>query len=50
MILAFLIQAIRSYQKARTTERALMSLDDRALADIGVYRSEIKAVALAASR
>jgi uncharacterized protein YjiS (DUF1127 family) len=50
MILTFLIHAIRSYYKARTTERALMSLDDRALADIGLARGQIKAVALEAAR
>lgn len=50
MILTFLIHAIRSHLKARATERALMSLDDRMLADIGLYRSEIKAVALETAR
>ena len=50
MILTFLIHAIRSHIKVRATERALMRLDDRTLADIGLYRSEIKAVALETAR
>ena len=50
MILTSLIHAIRTFLKARATERALMSLDDRALADIGLSRSEIKAVALETAR
>lgn len=50
MILTFLIHAIRSHIKARNTERALMSLDDRTLADIGLSRSAIKAVAIETAR
>lgn len=50
MIVTFLIDAIRSFRKARTTERALLRLDDRALADIGLSRSQIKAAALETAR
>ena len=50
MILTFLIHAIRSHMKARSTERALMSLDDRTLSDIGLSRSQIKAVAIETAR
>ena len=50
MILTFLIHAIRSHIKARATQKALMNLDDRTLADIGLMRSQIKAVAFETAR
>ncbi len=50
MILTSLIHAIRTYLVARSTERALMSLDDRTLSDIGLTRGQIKAVSLDAAR
>ncbi len=50
MILTSLIHAIRTYMLARRTERALMQLDDRMLADIGLTRGQLKAVAIEAAR
>ncbi len=50
MILTSLIHAIRTYMLARRTERALMQLDDRMLSDIGLSRSDIKAVSLEVAR
>jgi uncharacterized protein YjiS (DUF1127 family) len=50
MILTFLIHAIRTRMKARATRNALMTLDDRTLADIGLMRSQIKAVAFETAR
>ena len=50
MLLTFLIHAIRTRMKARATRKALMTLDDRTLADIGLMRSQIKAVAFETAR
>lgn len=50
MILTSLIHAIRTYFLVRRTERALAQLDDRMLSDIGLLRSDIKAVSVEAVR
>ena len=43
MVVSFILSKIRSYLKYREMVRELSSLDDRALSDIGVSRSDMLA-------
>jgi uncharacterized protein YjiS (DUF1127 family) len=45
MSLSYLVSLVRSYFLYRASVRALASLNDRELADIGITRSEIRDVA-----
>jgi uncharacterized protein YjiS (DUF1127 family) len=45
MSLSHLVSLVRSYLQYRASVRALASLNDRELADIGVNRSEIHQIA-----
>ena len=45
MYLASLIRAIAAWRRYRSAVQELAQLDDRALADIGISRSEIATVA-----
>jgi uncharacterized protein YjiS (DUF1127 family) len=50
MLLAKLIRLFRRWRNYERSVRELSRLDDRELADIGVTRSEIPALARAAAR
>lgn len=43
MILTWILKAIRSELERRDSARRLEAMDDRALADLGISRSEISA-------
>jgi uncharacterized protein YjiS (DUF1127 family) len=45
MYLASLIRAIAAWRRYRTAVQELAALDDRALADIGLNRTQIRQVA-----
>jgi uncharacterized protein YjiS (DUF1127 family) len=50
MLLAKLIRLFRAWRSYERSMRELSRLDDRELADIGISRSEIRAVARGATR
>jgi uncharacterized protein YjiS (DUF1127 family) len=50
MLLAKLIRLFRAWRAYENNMRELTRLDDRELADIGISRSEIQAVARGAAR